>query len=871
MQTTSHIRNAFLDFFKENDHTIFPSSPLVPYNDSSLLFANSGMVQFKDVFRGQDVLKDKAGNIITKATTAQKCIRAGGKHNDLENVGFTARHHTFFEMLGNFSFGDYFKEQAIYFAWQFLTKTLNIPKEKLYVTVFHTDSESFKLWQKIAGFKEDRIIKMTTDDNFWSMGDVGPCGYNSEIFYDHGSKVKGGLPGTKDADGDRYTEIWNLVFMEFDQVSKEKRIALPKKSVDTGMGLERTAAVMQGVFNNYDTDIFKSLISSAKDIFRNKSGNLESSYKVIADHIRSISFLIADGVLPSNEGRGYVLRRIIRRATRHANILGSKTENLYKLVPQVINVMGEHYGELKKAQNLIEETLKYEEAKFIDTLENGLKILNKETAPLKNGAILNGEFAFKLYDTYGFPLDLTADILKPQNIKIDYAGFEKALEKQRENSKSDSFVNSATKPYIQDIVKNITATEFLGYNALSAKANVLAIIQDETLVKVANEGDKIVIILNQTPFYGESGGQAGDKGVLESNACNIEIYDTKKLLDKFHLHFGVIKSGKLHVKDEVKASVNAQRRNSIKKNHTATHLLHAALHKVASENAIQKGSLVEENYLRFDFALNKALTKEEIETIETLVNNAILQNLPATIDLLEKEKAIEKGAKALFGEKYGSEVRVLTVGDTEQNVSIELCGGTHVTATGEIGFFKILKEGSIASGIRRIEAVTGNEALKLVQEKFSILNEISSTLNAKDNQLKERLQKLLDDNANLQKQVLNLQIKTALSSIEKLAKEDGKIIYASLKDVASENIVQQAALTYAQQNKESLIIIKNSYAEKNTIVIAGLNFDLKGDILNTVKQNFVPKAWAGKGFIGGVIEADFDIKDLIKNIHELTS
>lgn len=866
MQTTSHIRNAFLDFFKENGHTIFPSSVLVPYNDSSLLFANSGMVQFKDVFRGQDVLKDKERNIITKAVSAQKCIRAGGKHNDLENVGFTARHHTFFEMLGNFSFGDYFKEQAIYFAWQFLTKTLNIPKEKLYVTVFHTDSESFKLWQKIAGFKEDRIIKMTTDDNFWSMGDVGPCGYNSEIFYDHGKHVKGGLPGSSDADGDRYTEIWNLVFMEFDQISKEKRISLPKKSVDTGMGLERTAAVMQGVFNNYDTDIFKSLISSAKDIFKNDNKNLDASYKVIADHIRSISFLIADGVLPSNEGRGYVLRRIIRRATRHANILGSKTESLYKLVPQVINVMGQHYGELKKAQNLIEETLKYEEAKFIDTLENGLKILNKETANLKKGATLNGEFAFKLYDTYGFPLDLTADILKPQNINIDYTGFEKALEKQRENSKSDSFVNSATKPYIQEIVKNITATEFLGYNALSAKANVLAIIQDETLVKSATEGDKVIIILNQTPFYGESGGQAGDRGVLESNTCNIEIYDTKKLLDKFHLHFGVIKSGKLHVQNEVKASVNEQRRNSIKKNHTATHLLHAALHKVASENAIQKGSLVEENYLRFDFALNKALTKEEIEAIETLVNNAILQNLSVTVDLLEKEKAIEKGAKALFGEKYGNEVRVLTVGESGQNVSIELCGGTHVSATGEIGFFKILKEGSIASGIRRIEAVTGNEVLKLVQEKFSILNEISSTLNAKDNQLKERLQKLLDDNAGLQKQVLYLQTQNALNFIEKLAKEDGKIIYASLKNIAPENIVQQAVLTYAQQNKESLIIIKNSYAEKNTIVIAGLAFDLKGDILNAVKQNFVPKAWVGKGFIGGVIEADFKIEDLVNAI-----
>ena len=857
MHNLSSIRAEFLDFFVKNNHKLYPSSPLVPYNDSTLLFTNSGMVQFKNVFRGEEVLKDGA-NIISKATTSQKVIRAGGKHNDLENVGFTARHHTFFEMLGNFSFGDYFKEQAIKYAWEFLTKSLQLPKEKLFVTVFPEDEVSYKLWQKIAGLKEDRIIKL--QGNFWSMGDLGPCGYNSEIFYDHGPSVFGGLPGTKDEDGDRFVEIWNLVFMEFDQVSKEKRIPLPKKSVDTGMGLERITAVLQGVHNNYDIDLFSNLISTTKDIFKNNDANFASSYKVIADHLRSISFLIADGVLPASDGRGYVLRRIIRRAIRHANMLGGKEAVLYRLVPTLVETMGGHYAELISGEKLITETLKNEEEKFLLTLQNGLKILHKETASIKKGGVLNGEVAFKLYDTYGFPLDLTADILKSQKIDIDYKGFEQALENQKQNSKSEQFSGSTTKPYLQEIVDKVSPSEFLGYKTLQSSAVLLQIVSGEKLVSKASEGDKIELIFNQTPFYAESGGQAGDKGFIRNSHAEIEIYDTKKLADKYHLHFAIVKKGSVKVGEEFELVVNEQRRDGIKKNHTATHLLHSALHKTIGENAIQKGSLVEENYLRFDFAHNKSLSQDELDKIEELVNNAILKNIPLSVDFLQKEQAIKRGAKALFGEKYGDEVRVIGV----EGTSIELCGGTHIASTGEIGVFKILKEGSVASGIRRIEAVTGFGALKIFQEKFKLINDLNQIINSNDEQLKDRIQKLIDANKDGQKLLkANQKQQLAKDFKQRILKTDDK--YLLEIEGADNELLRELTISFSSEHKNATIFVVNESDGKKSFFLAAQTVNLKEKMV-ILSKNFAIKGGGNNNLIQGTLGANVDIKELLKNI-----
>jgi alanyl-tRNA synthetase len=702
MKSVSDIRAAFLDFFARNGHEVRPSSSLVPHNDPTLMFTNAGMNQFKNVFTGVEKLP------YSRAATSQKCVRAGGKHNDLDNVGYTARHHTFFEMLGNFSFGDYFKEEAINLAWELLTKDYGLNPEKLCVTVYHTDDFAWNHWKRITGFADHKIIRIPTNDNFWSMGDTGPCGPCSEIFYDHGDKIPGGPPGSADQDGDRFTEIWNLVFMQYEQVDPQIRIDLPKPSIDTGMGLERLAAVLQGVHDNYDIDLFKHLIGTIKsEAAKLGAGAAEAStYKVIADHLRSTSFLIADGVLPSNEGRGYVLRRIMRRAMRYAHQIGCKEPLMHKLVPSLINEMGAQYPELKRAEASTVENLRAEEDRFKETLGRGLKLLDEETAGISKGGKLSGEAAFKLYDTYGFPLDLTQDILKARGITVDEAGFEKSMENQRDMARAahKGSGDTATGRIWFELKEKIGGNKFVGYDVDEADGRILAIVKDNESVQSANAGDDVLIVLDQTPFYGESGGQTGDTGTFEDVA---EILDTQKPLEDFIIHKAKLKSS-LKVGDKVHAVIDIARRNHIRANHSATHLLHKALRDALGEHVTQKGSLVDADRLRFDISHNKPVSKDEIAAIECKVNEVVWRASDVECKVMTPDAAIAAGAMALFGEKYGDEVRVLSMGiDNERTYSVELCGGTHVKNTGDIGLFKITSEGSVAAGIRRLEAVTG--------------------------------------------------------------------------------------------------------------------------------------------------------------------
>ena len=734
----SDIRKEFLDFFSKRKHDVVQSSPLVPHNDDSLLFTNAGMVQFKNIFTGLD--KSENGD---RAVSAQKCVRAGGKHNDLENVGLTKRHHTFFEMLGNFSFGDYFKEKAIHYAWDLITKDFGIDKNKLYVTVFHEDDEAFNYWKKIAGLSDDRIIRISTSDNFWSMGETGPCGPCSEIFYDHGEHLKGGLPGTKDEDGDRFIEIWNLVFMQYEQVSKNKRIDLPKPSVDTGMGLERIAALLQGTHDNYETDHFKKLIQSTSEIVKKKPDeNNLSSFRVIADHLRASSFLIAEGVLPSNEGRGYVLRRIMRRGMRHSHLLGTKDPVFYNLFETLKNEMSGNYPELKRADSLIKETLKMEEEKFLVLLDRGIKILNDEISKIDKK--LPGDVAFKLYDTYGFPLDLTEDILRNKSLSIDTKRFQSLMKESRELAKKNwkGSGDAAVENIWFGVRDKLGATEFLGYETDRAEGMILSLLKNNKEVEELKSNDEGVVITNQTPFYGESGGQVGDIGEIISGNFKFEVTDVQKKLGDLFIHYGKVVSGSIKLNENVEMKIDEKRRNDTRAYHSATHLLHESLRRVLGTHVTQKGSLVEPNRLRFDFSHMKPISSEDVEKIENFVNSMVTKKTDVKTRLMTPDEAVENGALALFGEKYGEEVRVLSMGDDGgKYFSTELCGGTHVKNTGDIGKFKIVSQSSIAAGVRRIEALRDKQLEDYLKNKEKLSN---LSLEKNDEIIKDLSKQIID-------------------------------------------------------------------------------------------------------------------------------
>ncbi len=752
MQTTNEIRRSFLDYFGSQGHEVVPSAPLVPYNDPTLMFVNAGMVPFKNVFTG---LETRA---TPRATSSQKCVRAGGKHNDLDNVGYTARHHTFFEMLGNFSFGDYFKEQAITNAWTLLTKEWALPVEKLLVTVYHTDDEAFDLWKKIAGLPDQKIIRIPTKDNFWAMGDDGPCGPCSEIFFDHGDHIWGGPPGSPEEDGDRFIEIWNLVFMQFEQAAGEIVGNLPKPSIDTGMGLERIAAVMQGVHDNYDIDTFKALIAASESLTGVKAeGDTQASHRVIADHLRSTSFLLADGVLPSNEGRGYVLRRIMRRAMRHAHLLGAKDPLMHRLVPALVAEMGQAYPELGRAQPLIEETLEREEVQFRRTLSNGLKLLDEATADMGEGAELPGETAFKLYDTYGFPYDLTEDALRPRGISVDKDGFDAAMAQQKAAARAawKGSGQAADSEVWFDIAEREGASEFTGYTATSGEGRVVALVVDGKEVESAKAGDAVTVLTNQTPFYGESGGQVGDAGTITGKGLKIAIAETAKPLGRLHAMSGTVEEGAIKVGDVVNLAVDVERRDAIRANHSATHLLHAALRGRLGDHVTQKGSMVSADRLRFDFSQPTALSAEDIAAIEAEVNAEVRANEPVLTRLMTPEDAIAAGAMALFGEKYGDEVRVLSMGRQAgaHAYSVELCGGTHVRATGDIGVFRIVSESAVSSGVRRIEALTGEGARQWLVGREDALKNAAGLLRTHPEDVENRIAALLDERKKLEREL----------------------------------------------------------------------------------------------------------------------
>jgi alanyl-tRNA synthetase len=751
MTSTNDIRRSFLDYFEGQGHARVPSAPLVPHNDPTLMFVNAGMVPFKNVFTGLETRP------YSTATSSQKCVRAGGKHNDLDNVGYTARHHTFFEMLGNFSFGDYFKEQAITHAWTLLTREWGIPAEKLTATVYHTDDQAFDLWKKIAGLPDHRIIRIATKDNFWAMGSDGPCGPCSEIFYDHGDHIYGGPPGSPEEDGDRFVEIWNLVFMQYLQENDVQIGELPRPSIDTGMGLERVAAVLQGVHDNYDTDTFKALIAESGALTgAATTGDNQASHRVIADHLRASGFLVADGVLPANEGRGYVLRRIMRRAMRHAHLLGAKDPLMHRMVPSLVAEMGAAYPELVRAQPLIEATLLQEETRFRQTLANGLRLLDEATQGLSEGDTLPGETAFRLYDTFGFPYDLTEDALRANGIGVDRAGFDTAMAEQKRAARAawKGSGDKASDEVWYDIADALGGTEFIGYSGTEGEGQVVALVKDGTRVDKADAGDVVTILTNQTPFYGESGGQMGDAGLIGNDKLRAVVDDTSKPLGRLHAHHARIESGEIAVGDTVKLSVDAARRDQIRANHSATHLLHAALRKRLGGHVTQKGSLVAPDRLRFDFSHPSALSAQEIANIEADVNVQIRHNEAVGTRLMTPEDAIAAGAMALFGEKYGDEVRVLSMGRGDDlHYSVELCGGTHVNATGDIAIFKIVSESAVSSGIRRIEALTGEGARQWLNARDERLKEAASVLKSAPDEVPARVAALVEERRRLEREL----------------------------------------------------------------------------------------------------------------------
>lgn len=766
MKTVKDIRSEFLGFFEKNGHEHVASSALVPQNDPTLMFVNSGMVQFKNVFTGTET-RD-----YTRATTSQKCVRAGGKHNDLDNVGYTARHHTFFEMLGNFSFGDYFKEEAISYAWELVSKNFQMPKDKLLITVHSTDEEAAGLWKKIAGFSDDRIIRIPTDDNFWQMGDTGPCGPCSEIFYDQGDTLQGGPPGSPDEDGDRFLEFWNLVFMQYEQEPGEDgqpiRRPLPKPSIDTGMGLERMAALMQGKFTNYDIDLLRTIIENSADLTGvSPDGDQAASHRVIADHLRCSAFLLADGVMPSNEGRGYVLRRIMRRGMRHAHLLGATEPLMYRLLPNLVSMMGEAFPELKRAESLISETLKNEETRFKATLDRGLKMLDEEATKVRDNT-LAGDVAFKLYDTYGFPVDLTADALKSKGIAVDMDGFEACMDEQKARARAawSGSGDAGTEKLWFDLLDKHGATEFLGYESEKAEGQVLALIKDGEEVETLQKGDKGQIIVNQTPFYGESGGQVGDTGTMSAETGKAIVSDVKKQLGKLFVHQVQITEGDINKGDALNMKIDNARRNAIRANHSVTHLLHEALRETLGDHVAQKGSLQDDQRTRFDISQPVAITTEQLKAVEEQVNAEIRANTPVVTRVMPIEEAMESGAMALFGEKYDDEVRVVSMGSTAEGTnkpySVELCGGTHVNRTGDIGLFKIVSESAIAAGIRRVEALTGANALAYLEDQEAKLNETAQMLKSAPADVAERVKSLMEEKKRLEKEVATLRKQLAM-------------------------------------------------------------------------------------------------------------
>jgi alanyl-tRNA synthetase len=810
--TTSEVRAAFLEFFRKNGHRVLPSSSLVPANDPTLLFTNAGMVQFKDLFLGKEV-RD-----YSRAATAQRCVRAGGKHNDLENVGYTARHHTFFEMLGNFSFGDYFKREAIHFAWNFITGTLEIPKDRLWVTVYTDDDEAERIWVEEIGVDPTRCTRMGEKSNFWAMGDTGPCGPCSEIFYDHGAEIPGGPPGTPDEDGDRYVEIWNLVFMQYDRSSDGVLVPLPKPSVDTGMGLERVAAVMQGVHSNYDIDLFKSLIRAAADITATE--DLESSsLRVIADHIRACTFLIIDGVVPSNEGRGYVLRRIIRRAIRHGYKLGTTQPFFHKLVSSLVREMGSYYTELVSGEARATQVLAQEEVRFAETLATGMALFDAEAAKLTS-SVIPGETVFRLYDTYGFPADLTADVARERGLSIDQAGFDVAMEAQRGRARAASKFGAG----LRDSIKLSGRTDFSGYDRLADAAQVTALIFDGAVVDVLKPGQEGQVVLDQTPFYAESGGQIGDTGVLKSAGASFTVRDTQKLGASFS-HVGVLQSGELHVGDLIDAQVDKERRKSIALNHSATHLLHAALRKILGKHVEQKGSLVAAERLRFDFSHTQGLTPEELRQVEDLVNAAIRENAPVETRVMALDDAVAAGAMSLFGEKYDSDVRVLTIGD----FSMELCGGTHVERAGDIGLFKITGESGVAAGIRRVEALTGRGAYEWVVHTDQVLRDIASMLRGSREDVDEKVRELVERSRKLEKEVQQLKSKLASGhggDLSSHAKDVGGVKVLAVQLDGADVRSLRDALDQLKGKLGSSVIVLASVQEGKVVLVAGVSDDL---------------------------------------------
>lgn len=857
--SSAQIRQAYIDFFVEHGHTHVASSSLVPHNDPTLLFTNAGMNQFKDVFLGLEK-RD-----YTRAVTAQKCVRAGGKHNDLDNVGYTARHHTFFEMLGNFSFGDYFKAQAIPFAWEFLTspKWLNLPEDKLYVTIYHTDDEAFDIWHNVVGLAPERIIRIGDNkgapfasDNFWMMGDTGPCGPCTEVFYDHGEHIWGGLPGTPEEDGDRFIEIWNVVFMQYNRQKDGTMQPLPRPSVDTGMGLERISAILQGVHSNYEIDIFVHLMNAAAQIL-GIANEEQASLKVIADHIRAVAFLIADGVMPSNEGRGYVLRRIIRRAVRHGNKLGAQDAFFYQMLPALIEVMGDAYPELRERREHISQTILKEEQQFAKTLSQGLRLLEQALDGLDEGATLAGETVFKLYDTYGFPADLTADIVREKGIGIDEAGFDTHMQEQRNRARD---AGKFAMDYSQ-LIQVDSATEFLGYDTDSDEGTISQLYHDGKATERLNEGDEGVVVLTKTPFYAEGGGQAGELGDITTASGVFAVQDTKKSGQAI-IHHGVVKMGHIDVNQPSHAAVATQLRAASAKNHSATHLLHAALRQYLGDDVTQKGSLVNSELLRFDFSYDKPLSAQDLMTIENMVNQQILANQPAKVELLTMDEAKAKGAMALFGEKYGDTVRVLSMGTTDSEgrpFSIELCGGLHVQRTGDIGLFKIISEQGIAAGVRRIEAMTGMGAVKYVQQGEQQLSELASQLKAKRPEIAERVSQLADKTRDLEKQLERLQQKLASAQAKTLL-DDVQTLNGHTVLVAQVSDMDGRALRTLSDDVKSrlphaVIVLSSVHDDKVAVTASvdkGLTNQVKaGDIIKHVTEQLGGKGGGKPDFAQG--------------------
>ena len=853
MTSLAQIRSTFLDFFKARGHEIVPSSSLVPRNDPTLMFANSGMVQFKNVFTGAE------RRPYSRATTAQKCVRAGGKHNDLDNVGYTARHHTFFEMLGNFSFGDYFKPDAIEWAWTLVTREYGLPADRLTVTVFSEDDEAFGLWKKIAGLPDSRIIRIPTSDNFWSMGDTGPCGPCSEIFYDHGDKIPGGPPGSAEADGDRFIEIWNLVFMQYEQVSKQERISLPKPSIDTGMGLERIAAVLQGTHDNYETDLFRTLIAAIVERTGVPAeGKNKASNRVIADHLRASSFLIADGVLPSNEGRGYVLRRIMRRAMRHAELLGQREPLMWKLVPTLVHEMGAAYPELQRTQDLITETLRLEETRFRKTLERGLRILDEESAGLKTGDVFAGDTAFKLYDTYGFPLDLTQDALRSRGVVVDTDAFSKAMEVQKtEARRAWKGTGDAKADAIWFEIRDaVGTTEFLGYETEKAEGVITALVADGKQVKSLNAGDKASIVVNQTTFYAESGGQTGDHGIIKSASGGVfRVTGTEKRLGDLVIHMGQVESGTLALGDAVELNVDHSRRSGNRQHHSATHLLHEALRKTLGGHVAQKGSLVEPNRLRFDFSHNKGMSHDELRQVEAMANDIVLQNDPVNTRLMSVDAAVAEGAMALFGEKYGDEVRVVSMGRNPEGASrpiysLELCGGTHVSRTGDIGLIKILAESGSAAGVRRLEALAGTAARDYLEQQDKRVAAVAAVLRTTPAELVSRVEHLVDERRKLERELAEAKKALALGGGASAGDSDVetingiKFMKRVLSDMDSKDMKGLVDDGKARLGS-GVVALLSTNAEGRASLYVGVTADL------TAKLSAVDLVRAGAAALGG--------------------